>query len=158
MNEDLAKALDMRPLNQIAVAEQEVLPALIDDIEDPFFEQANQDAQMVRNNLLKLIDDGAELFDDVKAVALNTQDPEQYAAAARMFSEQVKVNKELMNIHKDVFGMKPRTEPKQEAETINNVFFTGSASDVMNLLRENGIGKRKRVTRDPVENGKSSDT
>lgn len=102
---------------------------------DPSFEEASKDAEMVRNNIKQLIDDGFTLFNDVKEVAVSTQNAEQYQAAARFYSELIKANKELMNIHRDVFALKPPMPKVEETKSVTNVLITTNSEDFLDRVK-----------------------
>ena len=152
MSDPLSTALGLRPLQDALNAQEYIdedgvvheITQVEEEPSDPYFDQAAEDAKRVRENILQLISDGSELFQDVKAVAMNLQDPDQYGAAARMFSELLKANRELMSVHKDIISLVPApVETKQQANTINNIMITTSANEVMALLAKQGIEPKK---------------
>lgn len=79
---------------------------------------------------------------DAALVAKTNQDADSYGAAARWYAEVVKANKELMNVHKDVIGIKPPA-PIEVAPiaTQQNVFIATTSEELMQMLKDKGIGK-----------------
>jgi len=146
MNEDkIANALNMVPLSE---SKQELIEinntelVHYEEVVDQAAEEAHEDYVQVRENLKNLIGDSQKVFENAKDVALATQDNKAFDSFSKILDSMVKANKELIGVHKDMFGIKPSIveEPKtQQADTINNIIFTGSASDLFKLLKDKGV-------------------
>lgn len=150
MTNKIESALGLSPIEyidndtgEIVTTNQSTEVTQLEDVVDEDFEEAARDAEMVRTNIKKLIERGFDMFEDVAAVATSTQNPDQYQASARFFSELIKANKELMNIHRDVFALKPALPKGVETQnnTQTNVFVATTSEDLIRMLREKGVGK-----------------
>lgn len=153
-NDEIADSLDLRPLSIVegevidAVTGEVInytpdsnLPTVADDGEDPIdvaLQEAEDDYEVVRDNIHELMRSGMELFKTARDLAVNTQDPDHVSGAARMFAETLRANKELMNVHKDRFAIRPPapTQNVQKAETINNIVFKGTQREFLQQLKQ----------------------
>ena len=146
----IARTLDMTPL---AIVEGEVVDALTGEVlnykpstdvalldeNDPVDEamqEAEEDFHEVRDNIHELMREGMSLFRTARDLAVNSQDPDHMGGAARIFAETLKANKELMNVHKDRFTLRPPTQHNvQKADTINNIVFKGTQREFLQHLK-----------------------
>ena len=108
--------------------------------------EANEDYVSVRQSIKEMILDSMDVFAVAKLVVEQGKgDAKQIEAFAKMMDTIVRANKELMNIHKDMFGLQPpEKEAVQEADTINNVFFTGNAAELFRELKRKGVANLPR--------------
>lgn len=151
MAEDIiARSLDMTPL---AIVEGEVVDALtgevlnyapstdvalVEDVDpvDEAMQEAEEDFHEIRDNIHELMREGMSLFRTARDLAVNSQDPDHMGGAARIFAETLKANKELMNVHKDRFTLRPPVQQNvQKAETINNIVFKGTQREFLQQLK-----------------------
>lgn len=146
----IARTLDMTPL---AIVEGEVVDALTgevlnyepstdvalveeDDPVDEAMQEAEEDFHEVRDNIHELMREGMSLFRTARDLAVNSQDPDHMGGAARIFAETLKANKELMNVHKDRFTLRPPVQNNvQKADTINNIVFKGTQREFLQHLK-----------------------
>ena len=113
---------------------------------DKTLADANDDYVMVRQGIKDMIADSSDVFDTAKLEAVTSGDPKKIEAFSRVMDTIVKASKELMNVHKDMFGLQPPIKeetPKQQADTINNIIFTGNQADLFRLLKEKGVTSNK---------------
>ena len=140
---NIAAALDMTPLHEIQDQELvEYTPVEQLNEIDNTLEEASEDYKQVRFNIKKMIEESQDVFDTARLMAISSQETKSVEAFARILDSLVKTNKELMNVHRDMFALQPPAieEPKsQTAETINNIIFSGSASDLFRLLKDKGV-------------------
>jgi len=154
MEDKIANALNMVPLNEtkselVEVSNTELVH--YEEVVDQAAEEAHEDYIQVRENLKNLISVSQEVFENVKDVAIVTQDNKAFDSFSKMLDSMVKANKELIGIHKDMFGIKPSIieEPKtQQADTINNIIFTGSADELFGRLKDMGAISSKKLNND----------
>ncbi len=150
MTDEIAASLDMRPL---MIVEGEVFDAVTGelmqhvpssevelvevDVLDEAMQEAEDDYHKIRGNIHTLMDEGMELFKVARDLAVNSQDPDHVSGAARMFAETLKANKELMNVHKDRFTLRPPApaQSTQKADTINNIVFSGTQREFLQQLK-----------------------
>jgi hypothetical protein len=153
MNDEIADSLDLVPLNVVLEGEcimpggevvpydgnTSLTPADIAPEVDEALQQAEEDFEEVRDNIHDLMNEGMDLFKFARDMAMNTQDPDHMQGAARMFSEALKANKELMNVHRDRFALKPPVPEAintQKAQTINNIVFKGTHREMLKALKQ----------------------
>lgn len=145
MSDQIDRALGLGPIDEYIIDGEtgELVPfedtptdvVTKDDI-DEAFEEASRDAEMVRNNIKRLIERGFEMFENVSEVATLSQNADQYQASARFYSELIKANKELMNIHRDVFALKPpMPKAAEEAKNVTNVLITTNSEDFLDRVK-----------------------
>lgn len=153
-DDEIANSLDLRPL---AVVEGEVIDAITGEIiefpegsrevveadeefdpVDDALREAEEDYETVRDNIHTLMREGMSLFKTARDLAVNSQDPDHVSGAARMFAETLKANKELMNVHKDRFTLRPAapTQNVQKADVINNIVFKGTQREFLQQLKQ----------------------
>jgi len=151
MSDIIANALALRPLD-IALEANEYIDengevmiytphelAVPESEMDEVLKDAEDDFVTVRSNIQALMGEGMDLFKFARDMAVNTQNPEHVQGAARMFSEALKANKELMNVHRDRFALKPpvaETNNAQNAKTINNIVFQGTQRELLQQLKQ----------------------
>lgn len=147
MSDKIADALGMVPLDAAKIESYDMVPfesSEVAHVVDEQFEQACADFEEVRENMRTLIHESKEMFNEVKDVAVRTQDPDQYNAAARFLELSIRANRELLSTHRDIFAMKPPAPVEtqtQQAEQINNIIFQGTTEDLLNMLKERGLRK-----------------
>jgi len=147
MTDKIANALNMVPFDGVKKDQSITTAESVDVVPyetevDPQFEQACQDFADVRENMRELISQSKDMFEEVRQVAVQTQNPDQYNAAARFMELSIRANRELMNTHRDIFSMKPPappTDPVQKAEQINNIIFQGTTEDLLDMLKNKGL-------------------
>ena len=113
---------------------------------------AREDFKLTRNRLRDLMDKGDELLDMAMRNVEMSEDPESIEGAASLIGNLAKMNKQLMDLHKnrqDIF-MKTRTTNiinqalkgngeggKVELKQINqNVSFVGTSTDLAKLIAD----------------------
>lgn len=150
-NDIIADSLDLYPLE---IIEGEVVDPLTGEIVnyepstdlqvaeevdpiDEAMQEAEDDYHIIRDNIHELMREGMQLFRTARDLAVNSQDPDHVSGAARMFAETLRANKELMNVHKDRFTLRPPapTQNVQKAETINNIVFKGTQREFLQHLK-----------------------
>ena len=85
---------------------------------------------------------GMDVFETARIEAIAGGDAKKIEAFAKVMDSLVRAGKELMNVHKDMFGLQPQVKeeaPKQQAENINNIIFSGNAADLFKLLKDKGV-------------------
>ena len=145
----IASMFDMRPIveaNRKDVGEYlepstDLVPT--DEGVDKYLEEANEDFIMARTKIKSMIEEAGEVFETAKIAAVSSGEAKQLDAFSKVMDTVVKASKELMSIHKEMFGLQPPIKEDvapQSANTINNIIFTGTGADLIRLLREKGVG------------------
>jgi hypothetical protein len=98
-------------------------------------EDEDKDYTTVRENLKEIVKRGNEAIDGIMLVASESQSPRAYEVVATMIKSVADVNKDLINLHKQMKDIK-KTEVDASSTTItNNSLFVGSTSDLQKLLK-----------------------
>ena len=152
MTDKIASVLGIQPLAHIrgelvvdTPKESNALEPYIENNEvDQYLIDAAEDFADVRANLKEIIEAGKDVFDTAKIVATSGQDARGIEAFSKVLDSMVRANKELMAVHKDMFGLQPPSAPEvapQQADTINNIIFTGTTAEMFKKLKEVGMDK-----------------
>lgn len=122
MNDDpIAKTLDITPLTQLPVVEK---------YED---NQATDDFEYARGNMITVIEKGQEALNGILDVAGMSQHPRAYEVAATLVKTIADANKDLLELQKrkkDLTGVGPNPT------TVNNNLFVGSTAELQQLIRK----------------------
>jgi len=122
MNDDpIAKTLDITPLTQLPVVEK---------YED---NQATDDFEYARGNMIAVIEKGQEALNGILDVAGMSQHPRAYEVAATLVKTIADANKDLLELQKrkkDLTGVGPNPT------TVNNNLFVGSTAELQQLIRK----------------------
>lgn len=152
MNDDkLADVFGMRTMQEVVdedgvVHEVPVVQGEIVNVEEQVIDSALQDAADdfadVRNKIKDMLEKSAEVFEAAHFTATTSQNAKDIEAFARVLDSITKSSKELMTMHKDMYNFKPVIEekPQQQADTINNIVFTGSSTDFIEFLKSKTQG------------------
>jgi hypothetical protein len=96
------------------------------------------DYQLARSMMRKLIYKGEDALDDAVELAKNSEHPRAYEVAGQMIKTMSDVAKDLLNLQKQA---KDLSRKEEEAElkqigTQNNIVFAGSTQDLIKMLKD----------------------
>jgi len=94
------------------------------------------DYQLARATLRKLIIKGEDTLDEMINLAKNSEHPRTYEVAGQLIKTMSDVAKDLLEVQKRVKDLNTDNE-KQSIGTQNNVVFAGSTAELMKLLKKN---------------------
>jgi len=94
------------------------------------------DYQLARNTLRKLIFKGEDTLDEMINLAKNSEHPRTYEVAGQLIKTMSDVAKDLMVLQKQVKELSVDND-KPSIGTQNNVVFAGSTAELMKLLKKN---------------------
>lgn len=120
-NDQIAKTLDLVPLQQLQTAPQSVDTQVRDDFE------------YARGNLIAAIEKGQEALTDIVSVAGMSQHPRAFEVVATLLKTVADANKDLLELQKrkrDLTGEAPAPT------TVNNNLFVGSTTELQQLIKK----------------------
>jgi hypothetical protein len=94
------------------------------------------DYNYVRNNLYGIIDQGIPALDGLIELAKASEHPRAYEVVSQLSKTLVDANKDLLTIQKQVKELKT---VKEKDEVTNNNLFVGSTSDLLKMIKQDGI-------------------
>ena len=121
-NDQIAKTLDLVPLQQLPVAVPQNQA------------QVNDDFEYARGNLIAAIEKGQEALTDIVSVAGMSQHPRAYEVVATLLKTVADANKDLLELQKrkrDLTG-----ELLSPPTTVNNNLFVGSTTELQQLIKK----------------------
>lgn len=93
------------------------------------------DYQLARSTLRKLIVKGEVALDDMIELARNSEHPRTFEVAGQLIKTMSEVSKDLIGLQKQVKDLQDKPEEKQQIGTQNNIMFAGSTSDLLKMLK-----------------------
>jgi hypothetical protein len=109
------------------------------------YNQLRSDFQLVRQNVLKVVNSGNRILEEVSVLDISDLKGSQIQALAQLQAALGSNIKLMMEIYKDIVTIEKAKEtkketPTKEAPSINgnvsqtNILFSGSSSDLLNLI------------------------
>ena len=108
---------------------------------------ADRDYKTVRTNLHNLIDQGQEAIDGILAVASEGDSPRAYEVAAQAIKTVAELNKDLIDLHKQVKEIKK--EDIVNNHTTNNSIYVGSTKQLQELINKDR-SSTKRIAKEDI--------
>jgi hypothetical protein len=131
VNDKLSEALD---INFESEKPKEITkPSHVREIEVSAVD-SEKDYMLVRKNMKELIKQGEHAIDGILNVATEGDAPRAYEVAAQMIKTVADVNKDLINLHKQVKELKK--EEINIHNTTNQSIYVGSTSDLQDLINQ----------------------
>jgi len=124
---------ELNALFNIENKQEELLPALSNSSSIELDKQ--DDYQLARSTLRKLIVKGEDTLDEMINLAKNSEHPRTYEVAGQLIKTMSDVAKDLLELQKRVKDLDD-TDSKPSIGTQNNVVFAGSTADLMKLLKK----------------------
>jgi hypothetical protein len=97
------------------------------------------DYQLARNTMRKLLQNGDETLDSLINLAKDSEHPRSYEVAGQFMKTLSDVSKDLLNLQKQVKELKPESQ-QAKIGTQNNVVFAGSTAELFKALKNNPGG------------------
>src|SRR5438552_278676 len=121
----IAKTLDMTP------TKESTLPGSDEpmDAEFEIITRTNSDYDFAREKVKSVITSTVAAVEEIKMLAVKSQDPEAYSALSRVLKEFVKANRELMEIKRLESDINP-IKDQSRIEQIQNNLFVGSTKEL----------------------------
>ena len=99
------------------------------------------DYDLARDTLRKLILKGEGTLDDMINFARNSEHPRAYEVTGQLIKTMADTAKDLLNIHKQVKDIKGKEATSPQIGTQNNVVFAGSTEELLKMLNNKDDGK-----------------
>lgn len=128
MDDPLALTLDITPLE--SPTPSTAVPAV------PDATTIQDDAQLARDNIKSLIEQGAPTLMTLLQIAKDSQHPRAFEVASQLLKTMSELNKDLMDIHekeKKLTGA--ATQPSQGSITVKNAVFVGTTKELSETLK-----------------------
>jgi dTDP-D-glucose 4,6-dehydratase len=97
------------------------------------------DYQLARNTMRKLLQNGDETLDSLINLAKDSEHPRSYEVAGQFMKTLSDVSKDLLNLQKQVKELKSESQ-QAKIGTQNNVVFAGSTAELFKALKNNPGG------------------
>ena len=95
------------------------------------------DYQLARSMMRKLIYKGEDALDDAVELAKNSEHPRAYEVAGQMIKTMSDVAKDLLNLQKQAKDLSRKEEEEvKQIGTQNNIVFAGSTQDLLKMLKD----------------------
>jgi hypothetical protein len=96
------------------------------------------DYQLARSMMRKLIYKGEDALDDAVELAKNSEHPRAYEVAGQMIKTMSEVAKDLLNLQKQAKDLSRKEEEAEVKQigTQNNIVFAGSTQDLIKMLKD----------------------
>jgi dTDP-D-glucose 4,6-dehydratase len=102
----------------------------------------DDDFNVARENITKLIARGEEAVDGILKLASESEQPRAYEVASNLIKTMVEANKDLLDIHKQKKDLE-KEEYKGPAKAVqNNTVFVGSTKELQQQLLQLAKGAR----------------
>lgn len=125
---------ELNKLFNIEETKQEELPVLMPS--QSLELDKEDDYQLARATLRKLIVKGEDTLDEMINLAKNSEHPRTYEVAGQLIKTMSDVAKDLLELQKKVKDLNSEND-KPSIGTQNNVVFAGSTTELMKLLKKN---------------------
>lgn len=118
----------------IAPASEVKLPARVAPARE---RDQEDDYQLARTMMRKLIYKGEDALDDAVELAKNSEHPRAYEVAGQMIKTMSDVAKDLLNLQKQAKDLSRKEEEEvKQIGTQNNIVFAGSTQDLIKMLKD----------------------
>lgn len=115
----------------------ENLPSTTDPIPHETLDlDLKKDYEIARENFHELIDKGKEAFEDILAVARESEKGRDFEVAAGILKNVLDANQQMLDLHKKIREITNYKQQKDEKTTINNALFVGSTTELSKMLKE----------------------
>ena len=99
---------------------------------------ANKDFNVVRQNLLDIIDKGNEAIDGILSVASEGESPREYEVVSQLISTIAGANKDLIDMHKKMKDIREDKDDSSPTHVTNNSLYVGSTKELQKMLKGDG--------------------
>lgn len=97
-----------------------------------------RDYEIARENFHELIEKGKDAFDDILAIARDSEKGRDFEVAAGILKNVVEANEKMLDLHKKIREITNYKSQKTEKTTINNALFVGSTTELSRLIKNLG--------------------
>jgi formiminotetrahydrofolate cyclodeaminase len=94
------------------------------------------DYEKVRENFYELIEKGKDAFEDIMAVAKESEKARDFEVASSIFKDVLEANDKLLDMHKKVRDITNYNQKTVNNTEINNTLFVGSTKELSQILKD----------------------
>lgn len=109
-------------------------------LEDDKTYDVEDDYQLARQTMRKLLMKGESTLDELINLAKNSEHPRTYEVTGQMMKTLSDVSKDLLNLQKQLKDIEGPTENRQPIGTQNNIVFAGSTHELIKILNKKDDG------------------
>ena len=95
-----------------------------------------RDYEIARENFHELIEKGKTAFDDILAIANDSEKSRDFEVAAGVFKNVIEANEKMIDLHKKIREITNYKHQSTEKTTINNALFVGSTAELSKLVKD----------------------
>ena len=118
------------------VADGKLVPMGVDNIN--LTNDAEEDYNIARENLKKLLDKSDEALDHMMQVTAEAEHPRAFEVLAGMFKTSADMTTQLIDLQKKRHELdKLNNEPTETSSVTNNNLFVGTTADLQRMLTKN---------------------
>ena len=126
---------DVQKLNDLFNIETCKISDVLDKKIAPNLElDQEEDYELARKTLRKVIIAGSDTLDDITNLAKNSEHPRAYEVTGQIMKTLSDVSKDLLGLQKQAKELKATENPANQIGTQNNIVFAGSTQELMKLL------------------------
>lgn len=97
------------------------------------------DYKLARKNLKSIADQGQTALDGILDLARDSDHPRAYEVAGQIIKNLADVNKQLIDLQKEIKAIKSNKPVKGGDTNINNALFVGTAAELQKLLNDGSV-------------------
>jgi len=131
LNDNLSEIFDIEPLETTPS-----LPVATQVTEIVAGDEVETDAALARKNIKSLLDKGNGAIDNLLLVAQESEHPRAYEVAANFIKTLADLNKDLLEVQKKKFDLRPQQTTNQSIN-VEKAVFVGSTAELLKQIREN---------------------
>ncbi|NDB82729.1 MAG: terminase [Alphaproteobacteria bacterium] len=129
----------MKKLDQIfdisSIDQQSIKEYPLSSITSSKINDQEDDYQLARTTMRKLLIKGEATLDDIIDLARNSEHPRSFEVTGQLIKTMSEVAKDLIGLQKQVKDLQDKPEEKQAIGTQNNIMFAGSTTDLLKMLK-----------------------
>lgn len=115
-------------------------PKLPAKMEDDKTYDVEDDYQLARQTMRKLLIKGEGTLDELISLAKNSEHPRSYEVTGQMMKTLSDVSKDLLNLQKQLKDIEGPEKSTQPIGTQNNIVFAGSTHELLKILNKKDDG------------------
>ena len=126
---------DVQKLNDLFNIETSKISDVLETKITPNHElDQEEDYELARKTLRKVIIAGSDTLDDITNLAKNSEHPRAYEVTGQIMKTLSDVSKDLLGLQKQAKELKATENPANQIGTQNNIVFAGSTHELMKML------------------------
>lgn len=128
--EEIFDIAPIEPKELITDSSREIIPHESLDLD------LKRDYEIARENFHELIEKGKDAFEDILAIARDSEKGRDFEVAAGVLKNVVEANEKMLDLHKKIREITNYKQQAAEKTTINNALFVGSTAELSRLVKD----------------------